>query len=142
MVYWAITLWLCVAALISIVPQVFWPAEARGEAPATVASCDEALRALDAELLTGVSDSVASLADYRASTDSFLIGWDARYRALDVPCGERRAYPALNRLRHALGTDLGRALEAAPLAREVRVALDDDVSGSPELDEHSPVAPR
>ena len=136
--YWAVTVWICVAALISIVPQVFWPAEARGEAPATVASCDEALRSLHAELLTGVADDLAALSETpRAGAEPFLVAWDERYRSLDSPCGDRRAYPLLNRLRHALGTDLGRAMEAAPLARDVRAALD--------LDERSPgrpVAPR
>ena len=124
-VYWALTLWISIAALISVIPQVFWPAEARGEAPATVASCDEALRTLHAELMTGVSDELAAMSE-PAGEDSFLVAWDARYRSLDHACGDRRAYPLLNRLRHALGTDLGRALEAAPLARDVRMALDQD----------------
>lgn len=126
-VYWAVTVWLAVASLVSIIPQVFWPAEARGEAPATVSSCDEALRTLHAELLTGVSDELAALdAPARPEAAAFLLAWDERYRSLDGPCGDRRAYPLLNQLRHALGTDLGRALGAAPLARRVRAALDED----------------
>lgn len=131
--YWAFTAWVFVAALASIVPQVFWPAEARGETPATVSDCDEALETLFAQLLTGASDDLAALSDPpRTAEEPFLTAWDERYRSLDASCGERRAYPLLDRLRHVLGTDLGRALEAAPLAREVRVALDEErSSGSP-----------
>jgi len=131
-IYWLLTVWLASFALISVIPQVFWPAEARGEAPAVVEDCDEALETLHAQLLTGASDEIAALGEPPPpGHEPFLEAWDERYRSLHVSCGDRRAYPLLNRLRHALGTELGRALTAAPLAREIRTALDHDASSRP-----------
>lgn len=124
--YWAFTLWICVAALISVVPQVFWPGE-RASAEAAIApeSCGERLRTLHAELLTGAADEVAASSDPpRAERGRWLQAWDERYRALETSCSGRPSYPLLLRLRYAFEDDLRWVRGDSPLARDVVLALD------------------
>jgi hypothetical protein len=124
--YWAFTLWVCVAALISVLPQVFWPGDAASaEAAIPPESCGERLRTLHAELLTGASDEVAAASDVPSAARSrWLHGWDERYRALERPCSGRTSYSLLLRLRHAIEDDLRWIRGDASLARDVVLALD------------------
>lgn len=129
--YWIFTLWVCISALISVVPQVFWPGEAASaEAAIAPESCAERLRILHAELLTGASDSVAAMSDPpRMDRAGWLRTWDGRYRALETPCSGRPSYPLLLRLRYAIEDDLRWVEGDSSLARDVVLALDADDRG-------------
>jgi hypothetical protein len=124
--YWIFTLWVCISALISVVPQVYWPGElASAEAAISPETCGERLRTLHAELLTGASDSVASMSDPpRMDRAGWLQAWDGRYRAVETPCSGRRSYPLLLRLRYAIEDDLRWVEGDSSLARDVVLALD------------------
>jgi hypothetical protein len=124
--YWVFTLWVCITALISVVPQVFWPGErASADAAVDPATCGERLRTLHAELLTGASDELARASDPpRSESPGWLEGWDGRYRALETACSGRPSYPLLLRLRYALEDDLRWIRGDSPLARDVVLALD------------------
>lgn len=129
--YWALTLWVCISALISVVPQVFWPGERAGEMDdISPADCGARLRALHRELLDGAGAEVAGLAEDGPDRGRWLEGWDGRYRALEASCSGRPSYGLLLRLRYAIEDDLRWAAGASTLAHDVVLALDAEDHGN------------
>lgn len=119
------------AGLISVLPQIFWPAEAYGIAPADVAreDCPPALRALRAELLDAAADAVRDPGG--GSMRPFLDGWDERHRALAPTCGDLPSYDLLARLRYGVEEHIQRfEAEEASLAAESLAAIDSDARAS------------
>jgi hypothetical protein len=91
--YWALTVYVIGAGLVSVVPQTFW-------APV----CGESLRALHRDLLAGAAAEIrAPEAD--AGRD-WLDRWDERYRALAGTCEGRSSYSLLGQLRERAAEDL------------------------------------
>lgn len=114
-VYWALTVFVCVAGLRSAIPQIFWP---EASVPQVVAECGPALEALagDLEALGAVRP--------QALRRERLSEWDRRYLALHDHCDGQPAYDALYRARYAVETHADRTDDdVAPLLDEVRAAL-------------------
>ncbi len=128
--YWVVAVYVISAGFISVIPQVFWPAEASGIDRADPAfGCSDALRELRSDLLRGAADRTRD-----PSLDSgapFLEDWDQRYRALEAPCGARHSYALLARLRYGVEEHFLRfEAELAPLAAETLRAIEAE-DGSP-----------
>lgn len=130
--YWTLTLWVCISALISVVPQVFWPgARAGGMDDLSPAECGPRLRGLHRELLDLAGADVASLDESDGlAKGRWLEGWDGRYRALEASCSGRPSYGLLLRLRYAIEDDLRWADGASTLAHDVVLALDAEDHGN------------
>jgi hypothetical protein len=121
--YWVVAVYIIGAGFISVIPQVFWPAEALGVAPEERPDCAVSL----AELRTDVLREAGSRArDPGADPDRpFLEGWDERYRALEAPCGDLPAYALLARLRYGVEEHIQRfETEQAPLAADTLRAIE------------------
>jgi aminoglycoside phosphotransferase (APT) family kinase protein len=129
--YWTITLWVCISALISVVPQVFWPGErAGGLEELSAEACGVRLRALHRELLEGAAADLSGLAAASPERGRWLEGWDGRYRALEAACSGRPSYDLLLRLRYAIEDDLRWAEGDSTLAHDVVLALDAEDRGN------------
>lgn len=121
--FWVTAAWVCISGFASVIPQVFWPAEARGaEASSPEDGCGPALHALYDEALDiaarharpGAGDLPAELA-----------AWDARYHGLSAACGEHPGYGPLARLRHGVEDHLDRySTTQTPLAIETLAAIE------------------
>ncbi len=121
--YWIVVAYATAAGFISVVPQVFWPAEAyRVPAETPPNGCGAAFRELHGDLLR--------LTETRHDPTSnplapFLRPWDERYRALESSCGHLHSYTLLSRLRYRLEEDLLRFdTELAPLSAATLRAID------------------
>jgi len=129
--YWTITLWVCLSALVSVVPQVFWPGERAGRLEDLSAdACGAPLRALHRDLLEGAAGDLSGLAIPSSNRGRWLEGWDGRYRALEATCSGRPSYDLLLRLRYAIEDDLRWAEGDSTLAHDVVLALDAEDRGN------------
>ncbi|UJR79808.1 Hypothetical protein I5071_18460 [Sandaracinus amylolyticus] len=113
------------AGVISVVPQIFWPAEALGIAPDADAHCPTELDALRTDLLSEAGARVREPA--AEPVRLFLEPWDERYRALAASCGALPSYALLARLRYRVEEHLLRyEADVASLDEDTRRALDED----------------
>lgn len=128
-VYALLVVYVIGSGIVSVVPQIFWPAEAHGVSPAEPAEgCPAALLALEAELREHAADAARDL-DGRSSSPeasrAWLDTWDGRYRALEPSCGRLRSYPLLARVRYAVEDSVLRSIaDTAPTAAEARRAIE------------------
>lgn len=116
------------SGLFSVVPQIFWPAEAHG-VPAREPSegCPAALAALEAELRSQAAHAAQHLDGRSAASRAWLDTWDERYRALGPACGRLRSYPLLARVRYAVEDSVLRSIaETAESAAETRRAIESE----------------
>jgi hypothetical protein len=123
-IYWALTAYILGAGFVSVVPQVFWPAEASNISSFGDSSdCPAALAALYRDLMDGAAERLRT--PRSGATQSWLDRWDRRYRDLQGACGHLRSYSLLARLRYGLEEDLLR-FEAfrLDLADETLAALE------------------
>jgi hypothetical protein len=107
----------------SVIPQVFWPAEALGiPQVAEGSACPAALGALRQELLDGAAERVRN--PRPGAVRPWLDAWDERYRRLEGVCGHVRSYSLLARLRYGIEEDLLRfEASRAALATETLAAI-------------------
>jgi hypothetical protein len=122
--FWLLAAWLITVGLSSIIPQIFWPS---GEAAAQ-GSCAPALRALESELLTRASESMASAqsSSERDKREAWFSDWDHRLSVARSGCNqqEQTAWTELLRLRHGMHALIERfEREAAPRIRKLDALL-------------------
>lgn len=124
--YWAVAIYVIGAGFVSVIPQIFWPADAYGtERTEPSFGCPDALRALHTDLLRGAADHARDLG--RDPAAPFLADWDQRYRALEPSCGDTSSYALLARLRYGVEEHLLRFdADLAPLAAETLRAIEAD----------------
>jgi len=129
--FWALSAWIVVVGLSSIIPQIFWPAQAEAVARA---GCRQELRELEHELLANAANDVKN-AGQSADPPAF-VGWlqdfDERLKNTSAHCApdEQSAFDELVRVRHALGSFMERfEREEAPRFRELDALLHDEVRG-------------
>lgn len=120
--YGVLTVYVIGVGFVSVVPQVFWPAEAYGVARAVPPSCPDALEVLRSDLLEAAASSIRAPGE--EPVRPFLDPWDERYRALEASCGAAPSYALLARLRYRVEEHLLRyEAEVAPLDEDTRRAL-------------------
>lgn len=121
--YAALTVYVVGVGFWSVVPQIFWPAEAYGVAGAVDPSCPDELEALRSDLLDRAATQTRAPGE--EPVRPFLDPWDERYRALEASCGAVPSYALLARLRYRVEEHLLRyEAEVAPLDEDTRRALD------------------
>ncbi|MDB4987542.1 MAG: hypothetical protein JWN04_2720 [Myxococcaceae bacterium] len=103
LVFWLLSAWLATVGLSSIIPQIFWPAgDVRNEAT----SCSPALRELRSQLLTRMSQSIASPSAETRHEEllAWFEHWDQQLFEAKPACrdDERAAWTELTRLRHGM----------------------------------------
>ena len=103
LVFWLLSAWLVTVGLSSIIPQIFWPA---GDVQPTATSCGPALSELRTQLLTRISQNIASPssgADHEELVTWFS-DWDRKLFEAKPSCRdtERPAWRELTRLRHGM----------------------------------------
>lgn len=131
--YVVLAFWVIGSGIVSVVPQIFWPGRAHGDAGPPAEGCAAAIDALQTELLDRTGDAARDL-DGRSPTatdpaeidrGAWLDTWDGRYRALEVPCGHHRSYSLLARVRYGVEEHILRTItETAESAAETRRAID------------------
>lgn len=131
--YVVLAFWVIGSGIVSVVPQIFWPGRAHGDAGPPAEGCAAAIDALQTELLDRTGDAARDL-DGRSPTETdpaeidrgaWLDTWDGRYRALEVPCGHHRSYSLLARVRYGVEEHILRTItETAESAAETRRAID------------------
>lgn len=120
--YWILTIYVIGAGFFSVIPQIFWPAQAYGVEPLPAPSCASELAALRTELLAGAASRVREPGV--EPVRPFLEPWDERYRALEASCGALPSYVLLARLRYRVEEHLLRyEADLAPLDEDTRRAL-------------------
>ena len=119
-VYAVLALWICGAAMRSVVPQIFWPGAA---AQFEEHDCATALGGLRNELVSAAGACVGETTDV-AAFQAAARGFDDRYHALSDACGDAPGYQELLALRYALATQIERyATEVRPLAERARTSI-------------------
>lgn len=121
--YWIVVVYVTAAGFISVIPQVFWPADAYGVSPETPPhGCAFAFRELHDDLLR----TAEAHHDPRSNPLApFLREWDERYRALESSCGHLHSYTLLSRVRYRLEEHLLRFdAELAPLSAATLRAIE------------------
>lgn len=122
--YWVLTFYVVGAGLFSVVPQVFWPAEAYGVAAAEAPICPDEIASLRTDLLDLAA--ARTRAPGEEPVRPFLEPWDERYRALEASCGADPSYALLARLRYRVEEHLLRyEADVAPLDEDTRRALEE-----------------
>lgn len=121
--FWVAAAWICISGFVSVIPQVFWPAEAARVEPATPEEgCGPALHTLYDDLLDLSARHVRPEA---GDPSDALAAWDHRFLALSAACGSHRGYHPLARLRHGTEDELGRlASTQTLLAADTLVAIE------------------
>jgi hypothetical protein len=128
-VFWALTAWLILAGVGSIVPQIFWPATALS---GSGTGCAMALRDLSQELLAHTANTIKN-ASSPAAPDAQTVWFrefDERLENTGPLCtqDEQSALHELLRVRHGLSALLERfEREDAPRTRALDAMLADEV---------------
>jgi hypothetical protein len=103
LVFWLLSTWLATVGLSSIIPQIFWPS---GDVHSNATSCRPALRELRKQLLTQMSESIATPSS--ETSHELLLAWfdrwDVQLFQAKPACreDERAAWTELTRLRHGM----------------------------------------
>ena len=139
--YVVLAFWVIGSGIVSVVPQIFWPGRAHGDAGPPAEGCAAAIDALQTDLLDRTGDAArdldgrsrsgidgpaeAEIDPTQIDTGAWLDTWDGRYRALEVPCGHHRSYSLLARVRYGVEEHILRTItETAESAAETRRAID------------------
>ena len=126
-IYFALTLFLCVAGLRSVLIQVFFPYVHPHQAVAA-ADCERTIRELQGALTSYEADTIngEDSASESSSERVFFSEWDQRFNGAGETCEDRhpQAYSALGRLRYSVEASLSRHREReASLVNEINAAL-------------------
>ena len=110
--YVLLAVWVMGSGLVSVVPQIFWPARPAQHA---VADCGPEIESLAVSL-----EEITALRPEPLRRERFA-AWDTRYLAIAEACEREPSYSTLYRARYAAATAADRHDdELAPLLDEVR----------------------